>query len=87
MTNKQNSLYHTTDNEIIKIKQEADKYEDAEEVVYSGELYLLRKVFEMASDFENAKNWPEFAELNPDTEDRLIRAVRALEIWYSEGDA
>ena len=72
---------------VERFVMQANKYEDTEETVYSAEIYLLRKLFERASDFENAQNYPEFAKLNPDTEEQLRYAVQALYDWYSDGDA
>ena len=46
--------------EDLKIK--ADEYIDSEEIVLSGELFLLRKVFEASVNFKRAKQWEEFEE-------------------------
>ena len=71
---------------VERLVMQADEYGDNEEMVYSGELFLLKKVYEMANDFIEAKTWEEFAEKYPDTENSLNYAVHALNQWYSDGD-
>ncbi len=70
--------------EVERLVRQADKKQDAEETAYSGELFLLRKVFEAASDHVDALHWPEFAECNPKTEAKLTDTVIALKQWLSE---
>ena len=59
---------------------------DTEKVIYSDELFLLRKVFEFASDFKKSKSCSEFAKLYPieNVEERLLRAVESLEQYYND---
>lgn len=67
----------------------AESKEDAEELVYSAELLLLRKVAETSSDLEKARSWEEFREamggMKP-LEHAHGEAVAAYEQWLSDGD-
>lgn len=69
-----------------ELKLRADEFIDSEEFILSGELYLLKKVFEAASDVKKAKQWEEFRDHNPNTEKCLIDAVSAMELYLSEFD-
>lgn len=69
-----------------ELKLKADEFIDSEEYVLRGELFLLRKVFESASDAKKADECHEFESRYPNTKNDLFNAVTALELYLSEFD-
>lgn len=73
---------NTIENELYN---KALTYVDAEETVYSGYLFLLKKIAEKAAVFKTAKQYEEFAKMFPDFENELIETVLALEQFVNDG--
>lgn len=64
--------------------------EDAESCIYSGELFLLRKIAETSSDLVKGRGWPEFRDAVGGMhalEEAHASSVHAWEEWCQEGDA
>lgn len=65
------------------------RFGDQEEIIYSAELYLLRKIAETSSDMVKARNWPEFREARGGQEKLDAAHATALhdyECWLSDGE-
>ena len=67
----------------------AESKEDAQESLYAGELFLLRKIAETSSDLVKGREWEEFKvaiggmEL---LEKDHFAAVRAWEQWHADSE-
>ncbi len=74
------------ESQVKRLVMQANDMHDSEEVVYSGELFLLRRVFEFASYFERSKNYPDFGERHPpkESEKCLFEEVHAFKLYLSE---
>ena len=68
---------------------EAESKEDAQESVYAGELFLLRKIAETSSDLVKGREWEEFREamggMKPLEKDHSA-AVAAWEQWHRDSE-
>jgi len=78
--------YQKSHDSAKRLIMQTKNMEGVGEVVYLGELFLLRKVFEAASDFMKAKLWKEFGEYFPPEEmqQTLFNSVVALEKYFSD---
>ena len=68
---------------------EAESKEDAQESLYAGEVFLLRKIAETSSDLVKGRHWEKFREamggMEPLEKDHAA-AVAAWEQWVHDGD-
>ena len=65
------------------------RFGDREEMIYSAELYLLRRLAERSSDMVKARDWDEFR-VACGGQEKLDQAhadaLREYEQWLSEGE-